>query len=113
MEKVITALKTLLEETIATPGSRLSDIKKVYFGDPMQIPASCQPAITIQPITTEVQDKGPGLAKKIHTVELRLIYNQRQYYGQNESAVQTATSAAYDADYKEIQIVKTAHGLKV
>lgn len=31
MEKVITALKTLLEVAIATPGSALSDIKKVYF----------------------------------------------------------------------------------
>lgn len=59
MEKVITAIKTLLEASIATPGSALSDIKKVYFGDPQQIPASCQPAITIQPLTTQTNDKGP------------------------------------------------------
>lgn len=59
MEKVITALKLLLEDAIATPGSALSDIKKVYFGDPQQIPESCQPAITIQPITTEKVDRGP------------------------------------------------------
>lgn len=31
MEKVVTALKTLVEASIATPGSVLSDIKKVYF----------------------------------------------------------------------------------
>lgn len=31
MEKVITALKVILENSIKTPGSSLSDIKKVYF----------------------------------------------------------------------------------
>ena len=30
MEKVITALKRLLEDAIATPGSALSDIKGVF-----------------------------------------------------------------------------------
>lgn len=59
MEKVVIALKTLIEASIATPGSVLSDIKKVYFGDPIQIPVSCQPAITITPISTETVARGP------------------------------------------------------
>lgn len=113
MEKVITAIKTLLEVSIATPGSVLSDIKKVYFWDPQQIPESCQPAITLQPITTDYLDRGPWAIQKTFTVEARLVYNQKQYYGKGESSVVSASWAVYDASFKEIQISKTAHGLKV
>lgn len=113
MEKVITALKRLLEDAIATPGSALSDIKKVYFWDPQQIPESCQPAITIQPITTENLDRGPGAIEKNFTVEMRLVYNQKQYYGKDQGSVVTPTAAVYDADFQEIQVSKTAHGLVV
>lgn len=113
MEKVITALKVLLEDAIATPGSALSDIKKVYFWDPQQIPESCQPAITIQPITTEKVDRGPWAIENNFTVEMRLVYNQKQYYGKEQGAVVTPTEAVYDAGFQEIQVEKTAHGLIV
>jgi len=113
MEKVITALKTLLEVAIATPGSALSDIKKVYFWDPQQIPESCQPAITIQPITTDNLDRGPWAIEKNFTVEMRLVYNQKQYYWKDQWAIVTPTAAVYDADFQEIQISKVAHGLTV
>lgn len=113
MEKVITALKVLLENSIKTPGSSLSDIKKVYFWDPQQIPESCQPAITIQPISTEKVDRGPGYIENVFTIEMRLVYNQKQYYGKDQGPIVTPTQAMYDANFQEIQIDKTNHWLSV
>lgn len=111
MEKVITAIKTLLDEAIATPGSNLSDIKKVYFGDPQQIPEKSQPAIALMPISTTYEDRGPWNIQKTFVLEARLIYNQKQYYGKWNGPIVTATNGVYDAAMHEIQIQSTAHGL--
>lgn len=43
---------------------------------------------------------------------MRLVYNQRQYYNQGAATIVSAV-ATYDANYKEIQVQKTAHGLQV
>lgn len=44
---------------------------------------------------------------------MRLVYNQKQYYGKDQGAVVTPTAAVYDADFQEIQVSKVAHGLVV
>ena len=80
MKNVILAIKELLEASVADNDSPLSDIKKVFFGDPMIIPESDLPAIAIQPVSTDYVMRGSRYDQKQHTVEIRLVYNQKQYF---------------------------------
>jgi len=58
-------------------------------------------------------DRGPGAIENNFTVEMRLVYNQKQYYGKEQGSIVTPTTAVYDASFQEIQVDKTAHGLQV
>lgn len=80
MQTVISAIKGLLDTTVSNSSSPLHDVKKVFFGDPMIIPESDLPAIAIQPISSDYVMRGSRYDEKVHTVEIRLIYNQKQYY---------------------------------
>lgn len=80
MKNVILAIKELLEASVADSNSPLHNIKKVFFGDPMVIPESDLPAIAIQPVSTDYVMRGSRYDQKQHTVEVRLVYNQKQYF---------------------------------
>ena len=83
MQKVVSAIKSLLDASVSNVNSPIHDIKKVFFGDPIVIPEADLPAIAIQPIGSEYAMRGSQYDQKLHTVEIRLIYNQKQYYGKN------------------------------
>lgn len=74
------AIKELLETTVADGSSPLNDVKVVYFGDPVQIPESNLPALTVQPVSTEYELRGSRYDEKIHVVNITLVYNQKSYY---------------------------------
>jgi hypothetical protein len=38
------------------------------------------PAIAIQPISTDYVQRGSRYDQKEHTIEIRLVYNQKDYY---------------------------------
>ena len=109
MQKVVSAIKDLLDASVANTGSPIHDIKKVFFGDPVVIPENDLPAIAIQPINTEFTMRGSRYDQKTHTIEVRLVYNQKQYFGKNLGVSKTITAAAFSSS--SINFTSTAHGL--
>jgi len=111
MQKVVSAIKTLLEASVADDESPLYGIKRVFFGDPMIIPESDLPALAIQPMSTDFALRGSRVDQKTHTVEIRLIYNQKDYFGANLSVSKTITAANFSSS--SIEFTATAHWYSV
>lgn len=83
MDTSITAIKSLLQTAVSASGSPLMDIKKVFYGDPVTIPESDLPALTIEPISTDFVMRGNRYDQKIHHIEIKLVYNAKAYFGQS------------------------------
>lgn len=79
MQKVLEAIRQIVSSAVATDGSPLNGIKSVYFGDPISIPESSQPAIVVHPISTVFVKRGSRYDRKLHTVEVRFIDNKKNY----------------------------------
>lgn len=109
MQKVVSAIKNLLDASVANTGSPIHNIKKVFFGDPIVIPEDDLPAIAVQPINTEFEMRGSRYDQKKHTIEIRLVYNQKQYFGKNLGVAKTITTAAFSSS--SINFTTTTHGL--
>jgi hypothetical protein len=73
MDEVIDAIKQLLDTAKAVPDSRLSAIKNIFNGEPMRIPSSCLPCVTIEQATSPVSYRGTDYMEYDHTVHIRLI----------------------------------------
>lgn len=86
MEKPIAAIQQLIKTAIQEEWSPLADIKKVYFGDPVLIPESSMPAITIAPKTEWYIRRWSRYDQKSYTIEIRLVYNQKLFYGKWDNA---------------------------
>jgi hypothetical protein len=54
-------------------------VKSVYWGDPVKIPESDLPAFVVMPISSDYTRRGSRYDQKLHTVEIRLVYNMRSY----------------------------------
>lgn len=109
MQKVVSAIKWLLDASVADNSSPIHDIKKVFFGDPLVIPENDLPAIAIQPVNTEFTMRGSRYDQKTHTIEVRLVYNQKQYFGKNLGDWKTITAASFSSG--SINFTATGHGL--
>jgi hypothetical protein len=81
MSEPITALQEMLKGATINASSPLFGIKKVYFGDPVLIPASSLPALTISPKEDIFDRRGSRYDQKNHKIEIRLVYNQRDFFG--------------------------------
>lgn len=77
----MTALQEMLKDASLNVSSPLFWIKKVYFGDPVLIPASSLPALTISPKEDIFDRRGSRYDQKNHKIEIRLVYNQRDFFG--------------------------------
>jgi len=97
MESAIKAVKQLLETAIEQPDSPLADIKRVYFGDPIKIPEKMLPAITVQPVVDEVVLRGSRYDQKNGTIEVRIVFNQSDYYNSEEKGTLTISNAVYSS----------------
>lgn len=95
MQKVISAIKQLLEISTQNNDSPLKDIKKVFFGDPILIPESDLPAITIQPISSDYTMRGSQYDQKNHRIEIRLLYNAKMYMDKNLLSEISISSASW------------------
>ena len=111
MKNVILAIKELLEASVANSQSPLYWVKKVFFGDPMVIPESDLPAIAIQPVSTDYVMRGSRYDQKQHTVEIRLVYNQKQYFWQNLATGVSITAGSFSVN--AMSFTATAHSLAV
>lgn len=91
MERVIEALKQLINTSTEVVGSPLADVKTIYWGDPIQIPESNLPAIAIQPVTTQYNKRGSKYDRKTHVVDVVLIDNVKRYSATTPSDVTKVT----------------------
>lgn len=79
MWNVIEALVQLLRATVAQTTSPLSNVKAVFWGDPVKIAVSDCPALIVHPVDTSYNRRGSRYDEKVHQVEIRLVYNAAQY----------------------------------
>ena len=90
MDKVILALQSIISESVSQQATAnvgpLKDIKAVYYGDPSQIADTYMPAIAIQPINSNFSLRGTRYDEKIHTIEVRIIINRKEYYTDQDAS---------------------------
>jgi len=110
MENIILAIKQLLENAIIAVDSPLAEIKQVYFGDPINIPEKMLPVITIQPISDTFTAVSNCDDEKISNIEVKVIFNQKDYYANNQNSAINISNAVYSAN-KITYTTSTAHGL--
>ena len=79
VQQIVEALVQLLRNTIAQTDTPLKDVKAVYWGDPVKIPLSSMPALIVHPVSSEYFRRGTRYDQKLHSVEIRLVYNISQY----------------------------------
>lgn len=79
MQKILEAIRQIIASAVATNGSPLNGIKSVYFGDPISIPESSQPALIVHPVSTVIEKRGSRYDRKKHLVEVRLVDNIKNY----------------------------------
>lgn len=100
MKNAMEAVRQLLEKSAQVSGSPLADIRRFYFGDPIKIPQSSLPALIVHPIATGWEQRGSQYDMKTHTIEVRLVYNVKQYLGSDiESGSLAITGATYSAPF--------------
>lgn len=80
MDRIIRAAQQLLKVAVANRDSPLHDIKRVIYGDPVTIPESSLPVLTISPVITDYNARGNKLDQKTHRIEIRVIYNARTFF---------------------------------
>jgi len=83
MDLVILAIQQLLKKAILLTESNLSDIKNVYYWDPINIPQSSLPALVINPTNSEYIQRGSRYDQKNHSIEIKLIHNAKSFFSEN------------------------------
>lgn len=81
MKKIIDAIKQLIENERQIDGSKLQYIQTVYWGDPVSIPYSNQPAVTIDYLGADIKEQNDITRKYIHHILIKLIVNKKDYIG--------------------------------
>jgi hypothetical protein len=74
MKTSITLLRNALKSKLS------SRIKYFYIGDPVLIPESLMPCITISPNRTETDFADSGRDKHSHVIDIALIINAKTYF---------------------------------
>lgn len=109
MKNAITAIQQIFKNVVSNASSPLYGVKKVFFGDPVNIPETDLPALAIQPISTNYNQRGSRYDQKNYSIEIRLIYNQRQYFWK-EMGTPKAISAGSFSGWV-VTFTVTGHGL--
>ncbi len=112
MNTVILAIKQLLETAKEAAGSPLADIRRVYYGDPVTVHENILPVIFVQPIRSDYVKRGTRYDQKEHTVELRLVYNAKSFFGEKNASSIDLSSSVWGAGEIVFSTV-TDHGLAV
>lgn len=71
MDKILNAIQDLLVD------NKPDGVKDIIYGDAQKIPESSMPAITIHPMGTDYIKRGTQYDQKVHTVQIRLVYNAK------------------------------------
>ncbi len=100
MNKILSAIQDIIT------GNKPTGVKDVIKGDPQKIPESSMPAITIQPITTDYFKRGTRYDEKVHTVQIRLVYNAKDIVG--KTYVDSGKPVVHKIE-ESIEIVETTN----
>jgi len=90
------AIKQLLDTARKIEGSPLSDIQRVFLGDPIVIQENILPAIAIQPIVTDYKKRGSVYDQKIHKLDIRLVYNSKTFFGKSSGPKVDLSTAVWE-----------------
>lgn len=110
MDKILSAIKQLLEAARLVSWSKLANIKRVYYGDPITVPLSSLPALIVRPRTSTFILRWSRYDEKQESVEIVLVYNQSQYYNSFKGSP-VAISNAVRATSTVTMTTSAAHGL--
>lgn len=85
MYKHVEAIQTLIKSKIlefqtAELDVPLTKIKKVFKGDPVLIPTSSLPALTIRATAWNITARGTQYDNRVYNVQIRYIYDIRQTF---------------------------------
>ena len=110
MDRIIRAIQELLQTATQDRTSPLYKIGKVIYGDPVKIPESSLPVLTISPVQSDYQARGNMLDQKTHRLEIRLIYNARSFYEKDTTTGQIDKVHAVEDAVKKME--RSDSGLK-
>lgn len=87
MDKVLTAIREILTALVADSASPLyyhattapKGIKRVFWGDPAQIPRNEFPCLVIRPVGSTWPKRGTKYDQKVHRVEVIIVANLDTY----------------------------------
>lgn len=108
MDKLIEAIKYSLEQSISGTSSPIATVNRVFFGDPKKIKEDLFPVITVMPMNTGYEDAGTEYDRKRSTVQIRLIFNQKNFFNNYIGTSKTITNAVYSASYVTFSVA--THG---
>lgn len=108
MDRLIEGIIYNLKQSKAGTSSPLSDITRLYFGDPKIIPERLFPVICVMPMSTEYESFGTEYDKKRSSVQIRLIYNQKNFFNNNIETAKTITNAVWSGGY--VTFTSASHG---
>lgn len=85
MDNIIDIIIDLLNSDIKTQRG----FKKIYWGDPIRIPSSNLPAITVTPSETSVQLADSGRYEDAYIVNIGLLLDARDFIGGSDTKTET------------------------
>lgn len=110
MDKVLTSIRELISTLVADSNSPLyfnasthpKGIKRVYKGDPAQIPVDEFPCAIVRPASSTWPNRHTRYDKKNHMVEVIIVANMNTYKDVNPSDVGVNAALASMVDMMEM-----------
>lgn len=103
-DNVIEYLQTLLKTVIWTATKPIKDVKVVYYGDPVLIPAANMPAICVMPGNNTTTSRGSRYDNNNWSITIKLVFNIKDtMWGDQETIAWTK---------KAVQIMEEKDGGK-
>lgn len=125
MDKVLDAIREIVTTLVSDSQSPLyynadtapKGVKRVFRGDPAQIPHSEFPCVVVRPVSSQWVKRMTRYDRKEHTVEVILVMNMNTYKDVNPSdpgvvlALQTAHNMMEQTDTEQKTSAKTIIGV--
>jgi len=86
MYKRVVKIAELIEAKIgsAPAGSILANVKRVYRGDPIIIPKSSLPAVTVRSLESAITWRGNIMDNRLENYQIRIVFDVRDFFGNSD-----------------------------